>query len=76
MAKPDSKLKRDGKGYMLTITHESGPDTRIKIGENGQMRNLSGSSITQVNVTLAVLHFRTIGASGMVEAVIGWWEKR
>lgn len=69
-------LKRDGQGYILTVTSKTDAETRIRIEPNGSMRNLSGGKIGQTDVTRAVLEFRTIGASGMVENILGWWKKK
>jgi hypothetical protein len=76
MAKDSSTLKRDGKGYILTITSRTGLETRIKIGPDGSMRDLSGKPIIQSDVTTAVLNLRTIGASGMIENILKWWDRQ
>lgn len=75
MAKPGSKLKRDGKGYILTITGKTGLETRLKIESDGRMRDLSGAPVTRSDVTIAVINLRIIGASGMIESVLDWWDR-
>lgn len=71
-----STLKRDGGAYILTIPGNSDRQTRIRIESNGRMRDLSGAAIVQSDVNIAVLHFRTIGASGMIENVLDWWDRQ
>lgn len=71
-------LKRDGAAYILTVFAENSGSkkTRIRIESNGRMHDLSGAAVSQSDVNIAVLHFRTIGASGMIENILKWWERQ